>query len=412
MRALSLIGGLITGFLMTGLASAQMGPSKDAMNSDLRDLLQAASEDGWIEFVPNEKTVEYPGQSVLDDAAARVGDCPAFIGIDPNGLFSENPLKDRALNRLLPKLLEGMALTETQLGRFSGLAICGPEFATWEHLASSQVKGRAVSADTAIAALYSQNVHIRERAGLTLAIAAGLADDRASLRRFADMLEDAELHSTSATERDPRHIFLDALLLESRDPSGARQRYEWLSKNDGPEQILALDRLTVLGASKFASDSLDRLGQDLSLTDPSRLAELKMRAALETGRLSDVSTLLRSGSIVLADVTDETKVTLVNMTRTALSGDDVSKQIAALDLYSRFASFYVDQDLETAAELAFDTIIGTVSEAEYIEGKDRVADFGKESLHELKKVNSEDVSRFISDISKDLVDAERILSNG
>jgi len=255
MRQLGLITCLLAGLQVADTAAAQSSAVGNNGKSDLRELLRAASEDGWVEFVPGEKNVKAPVQNNLIEMIAEPQDCSILAGYDPNGLFSENPLDDRQINNLLPKLLEGIALSEAELQRVEGLGKCGPEFATWEHLALSQMSPTAVPADTGIAGLYFQSMHIRRRAGVTLAIATGLTGDRASLRRYADMLQDAGLHNTKATQRDPRHILLDALLLESSDLNDAKQRYEWLSKSDGPEQIIALDRLSALGPGDVASDT-------------------------------------------------------------------------------------------------------------------------------------------------------------
>lgn len=412
MKQLGLTGCFISLLALTGIASAQTEVRHNAVNSDLRELLQAASEDGWIEFVPDERTLKVSPQSVPIIPALTARDCSIFDGVDLNGLFDENPIGNRELNSLLPKLLEGVKVTNDQLDLFSGLSTCGPEFSVWEYLAASQTKGKAVAADKAISALYFQSVYIRERAGLTLAIAAGLADDRASLRRFADMLQDAGLHNTKATERDPRHVLLDALLLERLDPSGARQRYEWLTENGGPEQILALERLTILGDEKFATATLDRLAQDLSQNNPSYLANLKVKAALEGGELSDVSPILKSGLLNKTDVTNDTQALLVEHTRTALSGNNLIEKIAALDLYSGFPYLYVDQDLEAEADLAFKTIIGAGSEESNITEKEQTTVSVNASSPAMNATNSGTVSQFISDISDDLMTAERILSNG
>lgn len=412
MKQLGFTGCFITLLALTSMASAQTGQSPNAVNSDLRDLLQAASEDGWIEFVPDEKTIRTSPAAISNSRVVKARDCSILDGVDPNGLFDENPINNGELNGLLPKLLEGEHVTQDQLDLFSGLSTCGPMLAMWEHLALSQVKGKTVPADEAIAALYFQSAYIRERAGVTLAIAAGLANDSASLRRFADMLQDARLHDTEATERDPRHILLDALLLESSDPTGARERYEWLTENGGPEQILALDRLTILGGNKFASESLDRLAQDLSLANPSHLVDRKMRAALESGELSDVSSILNSRLINPTDLKSETLTLLVDHTRTALSGDNLIEKITALDLYSGFPNLYVDQDLEADATLAFETIIGVGSDESNIVEKDRASVLVNASSLALETTNSGTVSQFILDMSDDLMTAERILSNG
>ena len=412
MRRVSITVFVLPLILLTSVASAQSNVTDEVMNSDLRDLLLAASEDGWIEFVPNTKTMNEGIPSVADKRSLDASDCAAFAGSDPNGLFIENPLADRELNALLPKLLEGESLTDVELNRFVGLGQCGSDFAIWEHLAVAQSDELQIDPEPAIAALYSHTVYIRERAGLTMAIAAGLSGDKATMRRFADMLQDAGLHGTPAFERDPRHILLDALLLEGHDPNGARQRYEWLSERDGSEQIIAIDRLTELGSSAIAAKSLDRMTEDLSFTDTSQLAELKLKAVFESGQILNVSKLLKSGSLSAADFTNESLTALEGLTRSALLGDNINEKITALDLYSEFPDYYETQDFEEVVERAFGSIIGasveTVKEVEITVPTDP-SHLASKSL---KKVNSENANNFISDISEDLMKAQKVLSNG
>ena len=410
--------------IMTSTALAQTVSGEDTVNSDLRTLLQAASEDGWIEFVPDGKPMSVSAPEVsgalTSTSRRKVPDCNKYSGIDADGLFSENPIEDHELNRLMPKLLEGLPLNETHLDLFLGLSDCGREFATWEHLALSQYEGQAVHADVAIAALYEQSPYIRQRAGLTLAIAAGLSGDIASLRRFADMLEDAELHGTDVTKRDPRHILLETLLLEIHHPEEARLRFKWLSEHDGPEQLIAIERLTANGDADFAADSLARLGEDSSQADKRQLADLKMKAILTQGQLSDISFFLKSGSIDLAEITPDRQATLVEMTRKALIGDDTLEKIVALDLYSEFTSLYADQNVEETVDLALLSILGTHPDTKGTPSnshknpgrKEQATRQNSETSQSTGRINSAEANRVILEISEDLLEAEKVLTNG
>ena len=414
--------------VMTNTAFAQTVSGEDTINSDLRTLLQAASEDGWIEFVPNGKPMnisspETPG-ILMSNPRGKAPDCDQYTGIDADGLFSENPVKDHEINSLLPKLLEGLPLSETHLDLFLGLSDCGREFATWEHLALSQYEGQAVHADVAIAALYEQSPYIRQRAGLTLAIAAGLSGDIASLRRFADMLEDAKLHGTVVTKRDPRHILLESLLLEIHHPEEARLRFKWLSEHDGPEQFIAIERLTANGDADLAANSLDRLAEHSSQADRQKLTDLKLKAVLAQGQLSDVSFFLKNGSINPTEITPDRRTTLIEMTRKALIGDDTLEKIVALDLYSEFTSLYNGQNVEETVDLALFSILGTHPDTENTSSKQhkKSQPKGQASRNNSEpstparkspdRINSAEAHRVILEISEDLMEAQKVLKNG
>ncbi len=226
------------------------------------------------------------------------------------------------------------------------------------------------------------------------------------------MLEDAGLHGTLDLERDPRHILLDALLLENNDFEGARQRYEWLSESDGPEQIFALDRLTALGASVLAVEALERIGQDLSRDDRSQLTDLKLKAALRSSSLATVSELIQSDSINVSDISEDHFAEFVKRTRVALSGDDINEKILALDIYNRFEANFENEELEPLAKSALVSVLGKTSEKTTTESDNEATYFANRPALVRQTLSSDTAKNFISDISKDLIEAEKILSDG
>lgn len=386
-------------------------PGQAGVNDDLRDLLKAASEDGWIEFVPKDENVKAGEVGTIPAITEVSQDCSLLEGIDKNGLFVENPLSDRELNRLLPLLLEGETLLENQLSRIMSFNSCSPEYEIWSYLAASQIDGAALNTEKAITALYQHKPHIRRRAGLSLAIAAGISGDRTSLRRYADMLQDAGLHNVTAYARDPRHILLDALLLETNDPKGAKQRYEWLSAHKGSVQMIAIERLTSLGEGEFASNSLTRLGEDFSLGNPSQITDLKVKAAFETAELSSVSDLLKSGSVDIESISVEHKEQLAERLQAALLNDNQKEKIFALDILSEFGNLLENRDFDKNAELALVSLLGADQKLEQ-KLQPKNVNLPKRPALVRQTINADTTKQFITDISADINAAQKVLSNG
>lgn len=210
---------------------------------------------------------------------------------------------------------------------------CGPSFLPWQALADPATVLDAKDETILTGALAKIDPNLRRQLGVQIAIRAGLAGNLRLTRRISDTLIDAELHGQSRHDRDPEHILLEAIMIMSSDPVGARSRLSWIAERDGPEQMAALDLMRKIDAAPAARSELQRLSEspdkDVRLSAEQRL----LSAAIDDADIEYVAELVTLTNN-LADDSDA-RARLAVRLEEAIDATDPLKAIQALDVIGR-----------------------------------------------------------------------------
>lgn len=417
--------------LLSGTAFAD--PAGVTTEMDLRKLLQAASDDGWVTLSSTEtesvQALSIEGVSInnrsrgsVSKPASKPADCEAFAQLNPDGLYAETVSamgKSPDIATVFTNLLDGRPVSEGLLVPLENIADCGETFEIWSYLAGWEDMQSPQTAGKLIAALNHHGPLIREKAGVTLAIRAGLSGNRSMMRRIADTLEDSGLHGTPAWARDPAHILLEALLLQASNPMESQGRLEWLAERDGPEQMTAIELLKSTGDNQMAEASLERLGEDFSATNRWGARELQLNAAFETRDLTNIGDILDAMEAEGQPIEMRVASRLADLVSSNLDAESAVDQIAALNAYHRLKPRFSNLSADAAKDLAgqvdavFSKVFMSENEADAEAAKnDAMSDAVFASPSKLRRFDSVGVETYLSQISKDVATAKTVLSDG
>lgn len=417
--------------LLSGAALAD--PVGITTETDLRKLLQAASDDGWVTLSSTETesaqalsiegvSINSPSRTSSPAPGSIAADCEAFADLNPDGLYVESFAdigKDQQMAIVLTDLLVGRPVSETERKIFENISDCGETFEIWSYLAGWEDMQSPQTAAKLIAALNHHEPLIREKAGVTLAIRAGLSGNDSMMRRIADTLEDSELHGTAIWSRDPSHILLEALLLQTTNPAGSQGRLEWLAERDGPEQMIAIERLKSIGDNKMAEASLELLEGDFSATNRWAARELQLNAAFEARDLANIGEILDAMDAEGQAVPTLMSSRLADLILSSLEAESAVDQIAALNAYHNFKPRFesLPQDKAEALSRQVDAVFSRVfmsvespNQALHNAQPQEKAVFS--SPAKLRRFDSSGVETYLSQISKDVATARTVLSDG
>lgn len=377
MAACALTGGLAS----ISVAAEPEEQSIDQKIEDFKNLLELASKEGWVELKsrPQVEPIEISESADLDSSisetapAQTAADCSALVPLldianRPDsylakGFFAEAVSNDEisdSLGQSLSALL-GDAWHISQTPRtqpvpsldLTQAAGCEKSLLIWQALASpapSALAGRH-EADL-IRALSDLPRPLRERAGIALALKAVEHYDIRGAQRIADTLRDSDLFGTPAWQNDPRHIRLQAHLIQTSNPALSGEYLRYLADRDNVEQMAALDTLWELDQRAYVEPTLDRLAD--SPDETSRIMALQRRAvqSVSTGSLKDASIAIADLSQSGGDIPQGLVAGLQDKFRLDMQASDPQRRIEALDAFMRIEAEIGRTDPDLQARLS------------------------------------------------------------
>ncbi|WP_298915615.1 hypothetical protein [uncultured Algimonas sp.] len=390
----------------------------DGQVDNLRNLFEAASRNGLLQM--RDDMAPASADSEAGSAERLLGpalDCTRLAPLTgggrdgfATGLFAERATDDpdtaglaRTLADLIDPSYDGRLL-EPDL-RTAG--DCGPSFLPWQVLADP---GRDIGAGgeaDLTAALALMNPLLRRPLGVQIAIRANLSGNARLMRRVSDTLIDGGLHGRAHHDRDPDHVLLDAMLLRSRDPVGARARLAWLAERDGPEQMTALDLMRTLDAAPAARSELKRLSDSPDAGVRLSAQQRLLATAIEEADIELVAEMVTSQNNLSED--DLSRERLAARLEEAIETGDPLTIVQALDVIDRLEAKGVRFTPELKAKVA--ARIARLSEDVAV----AQADFAAASLPvsaRPDRLSGPELNDYLGTLSDDMDAYREVLSRG
>lgn len=350
----------VLGLAMIATPVPAKSPEETAIEQkveDLRNLLEMASKEGWVELKSRPAVEAGPEIPEIETSTpiASATDCAEFVALmqltdAPDSYLAQGFLAEAVASEEISEAL-GQSLSvlmgerwhndrtvateaEPQLD-FSAAGSCDPSLQVWQVLANPPAALPTRNEGHFLRSFNQLPHSLRERVGIEIALKAADRYDFRGAQRLADTLGDSGLQGTAYWISSPRHILLQARLVQTAQPARSADYLRYLADRDGPEQLAAIDALWALDQQTSVAPALERMVAGTDQASRRRALQRQAVDAVRNRSLFDAAAIIEDLINSGGTLPDGLIVGLGDQLATAMDSSEPQRRIEALDAFMR-----------------------------------------------------------------------------